>query len=141
MAAPAHVDDLRIRLPDVVNLNAEPCACIGQEVGQEDVGVLTELQKDSMAVWMIERETDAALTPVRMLHQWLKRSHCHPAGPEAQTSLRIAHHRVLDLDDVGTPVGQDGTSSRSEGELGDLDHLDALHRLVHRVHLSVAVGR
>ena len=51
--------------------------------------------------------------------------------PEAQTTLRVPGNGVLDLDHVGAPVGQDRAGGGREGELGDLDHLDALHGLVH----------
>jgi hypothetical protein len=35
----------------------------------------------------------------------------------------VAHHRVLDVDDVGAPVGEHRTRGRGEGELRDLHHL------------------
>ena len=53
-----------------------------------------------------------------------------PPVPSLQAALRVAGERVLDLDDVGAPVGQHRARRRRERELRDLDHLHALHGLV-----------
>ena len=45
-----------------------------------------------------------------------------------QTALGIPGFRVLDLDDVRTPVRQDRTGSRHKGELSDLENTDTFHR-------------
>jgi hypothetical protein len=52
-------------------------------------------------------------------------------GDGDQSTLRIAGHRVLDLDDVGTPVGQHRARGRHERELRDLEDAHTSHRLLH----------
>ena len=42
---------------------------------------------------------------------------------------------ALDLDDVGTPVGEHRAAARDEAELGELHHLDAVEH-THRVLLA-----
>ena len=80
VAAASHVDDLRIGLADVLDLEVQASAGVGQEVDEEDVGVLAQVHEDGMAVGMVERQSDAALAPVRVLHERLKRTRGHPAG-------------------------------------------------------------
>ena len=46
-----------------------------------------------------------------------------------EAALGVAAHRVLDLDDVGTPVGEDRPRRGHERELGHLEDANALHHL------------
>ena len=48
-----------------------------------------------------------------------------------EAALGVATHRVLDLDDVGAPVGEDGSRRGNEGELRNLEDPHALHHLDH----------
>jgi hypothetical protein len=64
-----------------------------------------------------------------VLHQWLKGTFCGTSCTDGQPALRIAGDRVLDLDHLRTPVGQDGTGRGREGKLRDLDYLHTPHRL------------
>ena len=69
------------------------------------------------------------LPAVGVLHQRLERPFGRPARTESKASLRVAGDRVLDLDDVGAPVGEHRAGRRGEGELRHLHHLHALHGL------------
>jgi hypothetical protein len=76
-----------------------------------------------------------------VLHQWLERAGGCAASADLDSALRIAVHRVFDLDDVGAPIGQHGTGRRNEGELRDLHHLHTAHRMQHHWQvLSVQSG-
>ena len=55
-----------------------------------------------------------------------------------EATLSVAAHRVLDLDDVGAPVGEDRARRRDERELRDLEDPYALH---HLDHASKVTGR
>ena len=65
----------------------------------------------SISVWRVRVELDAA--------------HVEEAA------LGIAAHGMLDLDDVGAPVGQDRAGRGHERELRHLEDPDALHHLDH----------
>ena len=46
-----------------------------------------------------------------------------------ETALGVTANRMLDLDDVSTPVRQDCPCGGHERELGNLEDTDALHHL------------
>ncbi len=48
-----------------------------------------------------------------------------------EATLSIAARRMLDLDDVGTPVGEDRAGGGDERELRNLEDPKALHYLDH----------
>ena len=61
-----------------------------------------------------------------------------PAGAELDAALRVAGDGVLDLDHVGTPVGQHRTGRGREGELRHLEDAHAFHRsIAHRMLVSL----
>ncbi len=121
MSAPPYVDDVRVGLAEVLDLDAQPGASRRQEVGQEHVAVLGQLQQHLAGGRVLEGQADAPLAPVGVLHERLEGALGDTAGPDLQTTLGIAGHRVLHLDDVGPPVGQDGAGGRREGELGHFE--------------------
>ena len=53
-----------------------------------------------------------------------------------QAAHGVAALDVLDLDDLGAPVGQQGGSRRDEGVLGDLENADTPHHCGHVSPLS-----
>ena len=109
----------------------QPLAGIGQEVGEEHVGLAHELVAAPRAPpGMLEREADAALAPVGVLHERLERARGRAAGADVQAALGVAGDGVLDLDDVGAPVGEHRAGRGREGELRHLDDLHALHGLM-----------
>jgi len=44
-------------------------------------------------------------------------------------TLRVAGHRMIDLDHVGAPVGERGPGRRNKGPGGDLDDPDVLENI------------
>ena len=72
-------------------------------------------------------DADALLAPVGVLEQHV---HCAHGGHDAaggEPAHGVAALGVLDLDDLGAPVGQDGGCGRHEGVLGDLEDANTLH--------------
>ena len=58
-----------------------------------------------------------------------------------EPALGIAPHRVLHLDDVGAPVGEDRSCRGNEGELRNLEDAYAVHHLDHGLNVTgSAVG-
>ena len=75
---------------------------------------------------------DAAFAPVRLLDEVV-----HPAGagddPGAdQATLRVTGLGVLDLDDVGAPVGEHGTGRGNERPRRQFDDADPAENVGHR---------
>ena len=105
----------------------KPLARVGQEVRQEHVALTGELVEHLECAGVLEREADAALAAVGVLDDRME----VPLLPTAQpthAALRVAGDGVLDLHDVGTPVGEDRAGRRGEGELRDLEDPHAFHR-------------
>ena len=86
-----------------------------------------------------EVEAQALLAPVRVLQQHVDvgAHHADAAGEEA--SHGVAPLDVLDLDDLGTPVGEQRRRGRHEGVLRDLEYPDPLHHGRHRIPLTVGL--
>ncbi len=76
-------------------------------------------------------DPDAALAPVGMLHQRMPVRVDLDAAHVEEAALGVAAHRVLDLDDVRAPVGEDRSRRRDERELRELQDPKALHHLDH----------
>ena len=80
----------------------------------------------------LEREADAALTAVGVLHQRREGAaadrHVHHY---AEATLGVARLSVLDFDHVGAPVRQDRAGGRDKGELRHLQDAHAFHRSDH----------
>jgi len=122
-AGAGRVDDLRVDRADGVDVNAEPVPRAGQEVRQEDVAGADQLVQHARGLGLLQGQPEAALAAVGPVHD--RREARSPrdevlAEGLDQATLRISPLGVLDLDDVGAPVRQDGTGRRDEGELGDL---------------------
>ena len=76
---------------------------------------------------VLEGEADAPLAPVGVLDDRVV-APVLPAAQAAHAALRVAGRGVLDLHDVGTPVGQDRTGRGREGELRHLEDPHTFHR-------------
>jgi hypothetical protein len=131
-ARAAHIDDVRIDSAHVLKLDAEPAARPGQEVCQEYIAGSDQLMQHLQRFGLLEREADAALTAVGVLHQRREGAaadrHVHQC---AEAALSVAGLGVLHLDHVRTPVREDCARGRDEGELSDLQDPHALHRSDH----------
>ena len=120
----------------------EPLALRGQGVGEENIGRFRDFVQELNTLRRRDVDADTALAAVGMLHQGIAAGIELHAAHIDETPLGIAPHRVLDLDDVRAPVGQDRSRRGNERELGDLQDSYALHYLRHRTPLyrALAVG-
>lgn len=128
------VDDRGIDAPYLVEVDAELGPCLGQVVGEEDIAATDEFLEDRSRLVERKREADAALAAVGRLDRGCERHPRCGSGPSLnadQSALRISGHRVLDLDDVGTPVSEHRTCGGHESELGDFEDAHTGHRLLH----------
>src|SRR6202034_2279950 len=106
--AAAGVDDGRVGLPDVLDVDVEPLPGLGQEVGQEHVGPAGQLVRDLLAFRLGDVEADRALAPVGVLEVGVRFARDLVRADLAQAALGVAGDGVLDLDHVGPPVRKDG---------------------------------
>ncbi len=89
----------------------------------------TSLYRISLTFVRRDVEAHASLAPVRQLGV---RIHDRPAGLHVgQAPNRIARDRMLDLDDVGPPIGEHGTGRRDEQPGRHFDDPYALQDVVH----------
>ena len=132
LAGAPHVDDVRVVGPDVLDVDVQLGADRRHLVGEEDVAGRRQLAEDLEAVGGGEVEADALLAPVGVLEQDVDPApEVHrAAGGEAAHGVAPLH--VLDLDDLGPPVGEQGRRGGDEGVLGDLEDPYALHDCGHR---------
>ena len=112
-------DDLRIDLLEVVVAETPACKRAGPHRLHDDVGVLHKVFVDLDALGLAQIEADAPLAPVDVhVHQ----RDAFDDGPGHLAD--VVTGGGLDLDDVGTHVGQVGRDG-GRGEHGALDHPDS----------------
>ena len=122
-----HVDDVGVVGLDVLELDVQLLPDGGHLVGQEDVARGGQAVDQVEAFWLADVDADALLAPVGVLEQHVHGPHGgHDAGG-GESTHGVAALGVLDLDDLGAPVGQDGGRRRHEGVLGDLEDANTLH--------------
>ena len=127
----ADVDDVRTVDADVVEVDLELLAHAGELVGEEDVGGGCDLVEDLEAFCRGEVERKTPLAAVRVLEQHVHVGGDHRDLARGQAAHRIAPFDVLDLDDVGAPVGEQCRRRRHERVLRDLEDANALHHCRH----------
>ena len=94
--------------------------------------VAASLYEDLESLVRGQVEPEALLAPVRVLEQDVHgRSH-HRDPARGETTHRIAPLDVLDLHDLGTPVGEQCRGGGNERVLRDLEDANALHDGSHR---------
>ena len=126
LTRPAHVNDAGVLGPNLVHPDLQLRPHARELVGQEDVGRPGQLVEDLQTLGRGQVETQALLPPVRVLEQ-----HVDVVGDERQTRRGQAAHgiaplHVLDLDDLGAPVGQQSRCRGHERVLGHLEDPDTL---------------
>ena len=132
LAGAPHVDDVGVVLTDLVDRDPQLLLHLGELVGQEDVAGGGELVDDLDALVGVEVDGEALLAPVGVLEQHVDLRARHggqAAGHE--TSHRVAPVDVLDLDHLGTPLGEDRGGSGHERLLRHLEDAYAFHDLGH----------
>ena len=132
LGAAAGVDDPGVAAQDVLGLDAELAAGRRQEVGDEHVGLVHELQQDLLALGRGDVEGHGPLAAVGHLPEVRHAVDVGGHAPRRGVASGVAHHRVLDLEDVGAPVGEDRRRRRHEGVDRHLQHAHAVQRCSHR---------
>ena len=128
----AGVDDVRVGGADVLDVEFHLLALRRQIVGEKYIGGLGNLVDQLDTIGRGDIDADAALAAIRVLdHGMAHRVDLHAADVD-EAALRVAAHRMLDLDDVRAPVGQDRAGGGHEGVLRHLEHPHALHHLRHQ---------
>ena len=96
------------------------CRNLGHVVGQEHFGGLGQFVEHLLPARRGDVDPNAALAPVGVLHQRMSVRVDLDATHVEKAALRVTLHGVLDLDDVGAPVGEDGSRGGDERELRNL---------------------
>ena len=98
-----------------------------QEVGEEHVGRLDEAEQQVAAFGRRDVEADAPLPAVVHLHRLVHAARADLQDPLArEAAVAVAGDGVLDLDHVGTPVGEQRAARGDEDELRELDDANAV---------------
>src|SRR5262249_14809011 len=124
----AHVDDARIARADVFHVDAQALARARQEVGEEHVAAVREPVEELAARRLADVDPDAALAAVALLHHEVDTALGKAEARGGEAALRVAVHRVLDLDHLGAPVAEHRTGRGHEPPLRHLEHLDSSER-------------
>ncbi|MPY92245.1 MAG: NAD(P)-binding protein, partial [Acidimicrobiia bacterium] len=125
VAGDARVDEARVARPQCVGVEPGPGQAPGAEVRDEHVGPVHQLGEEAGAGLAAVVEGDRALAPivelegrVAVLEEPVERAERVPGDG-------------LDLDDVGSPVGEDARAGRPRHPEADLDDAHSLHRATH----------
>ena len=127
----AAVDDPRVAAQHVVGLDAQLGACRRQEVGDEDVGRVHQRHQDVATLGGVDVEPERPLAAVADLEEVGDALDARRHPPRRDLPDRVAPRRVLDLEHLGAPVGEDGGRRRDEHEARHLEHTDAVQRTWH----------
>jgi hypothetical protein len=133
-AAARDVDDLWVDATYLVQVDPQFRPCLRQQVGQEDIATPDKFLEHRPSLSQRQGQSDTALPTVRGFDHGRERDSWCGGGSTRdrdQSPLRVACDRVLDLDHVGAPVGEDRARRRHEGELRDFEHAHTGHRLLH----------
>ncbi len=134
-----HVDDLRVVRPNVVDLDAQLREHARELVREEHVGGRDELGEDLETLVGREVEREALLPPVGVLEQRMHVGGNRDGSRRRETAHGVAALDVLDLDHLGTPVGQQRRRRGHERVLRHFQDAHAFHHCSHRSPLMVSV--
>src|ERR1700738_4777550 len=126
----AGVDDTRVDRPDVGDVDVPSRPPGRQDVGQEDIALRCQAQQQVVAFIGRDVQADAALAPVGQLDHVGHTALRDQAGGD-QAALRVAAHRMLDLDHVRAPLGQDRAGHGHVRPGRHLEHADSAHDRAH----------
>ena len=132
--APRDVDDRRIDPPYFVEIDPQFRTRLRQVIGEKHIATPNEFFEHWTRLIERQRQSDAALAAIGRLHHGREGDSRRRGGATRhgdESPLRVPRHRVLDLDDVGAPVGQHRSRRRHERELRDLQHSHTGHRFTH----------
>ncbi len=129
---PGHVDDVWVVGADVLELDVELLAHSRKLVGEEHVGRRGQPVDEVEALLGGDVDADALLPPVGVLEEHVHIAHRGHDAARGEAAHGVAALGVLDLDDLGAPVGQDGRGRRHERVLGHLQDANTFHDVCQR---------
>ena len=137
------VDEPGVDGAQLVDTEPEAVERVGEEVGEEHVGGADEPEQQLAPLVRAHVEADAALATVRELHRLVHAAVGDPQDPLAhEAAVAVAGDGVLDLDDVGAPVGEQRARHGDEEELRELHDAHAVeHRHRRRAHCGLPMLR
>ena len=130
LAMAAHVDDVRVDGANVLDVEVRPLAGTRQPVGEEHVCGLAKLVEGVESGRVLKIDRHRLLAVVRLLDEVVDaagRVWDEPGGDEA--TLRVTAVGMLDLEHLGTPLGEHRAGGGHERPCRYLDNADPLHRL------------
>ena len=128
LARAPHVDDVRVVGADVVHVHLQLGPHARHLVGEEDVAGRRQLVEDVEPLRGGEVEADALLAAVGVLEQHVDvRLQERQAAALQQAPHGVAALDVLDLDHLGSPVGEQRRRRGHERVLRDLEDPNPLH--------------
>ena len=126
VAADTAVDEVGMTRHGRMGLEAKAVEGVGTQVGEEDVGRGEQAVELTARFGFAQVEHDAALAPVV-----LRKGRVGELLADAERSERAAHGVAggrFDLDHVGAPVGQQGSSGRGSDPDTELDDTQPVER-------------
>ncbi len=139
VAVTARVDEARVALGHRRGIEAQAPEGAGPQARQENVGRLEQPVQYGAAVVVLDVERKRLLARVGQRHRQVHALALAPDALRGQPAVGVAT-RGLDVDDVGTPVGEQCAGDRHEHPLGQLDDAHAREGLVlcvgHLIHLA-----
>jgi hypothetical protein len=117
----AHVDDLGVSRADMVDIDLQPLAHIGQQVREEDVARLGQPVENVSTRRGGKVDAHAALPAVGVLDHRAVRARGDDAADDERAD-RIAAPGMLDLDDIRAEVGEQNARRGHHDPCPDLEH-------------------
>jgi len=139
LAGPLGVDDLRVDLLQVVVVDLQAPSSRGQEAGQEDVGFLHQGVQHLAPAVGAEIEPEAAFVAAAVLDEEVEAVGAGNDAGADQAAQRIAAGGMLDLDDLGAPVGNHRPGTGHEEPFCHFDQADPVEHLQHSCSLRTRV--
>jgi hypothetical protein len=131
LAGSPYVDDARVGGADRLDVDLEPLADARKLVGQEDVRGRRELVGDLEPVGRREIETEALLAAVGVLQHRVHLPGHEGDAARGEPAHRVTPGHVLDLDHLGTQVGEHGGGGGHERVFGHLQDANAFENPRH----------
>ena len=141
LAGAAHVDDVGVVGPDLLDPDLEFLADARELVGEEHVSGGGQLVEDLQPFRGGQIEPQAQLPAVGVLQQGVDVARHQGQTGRGQTTHGVTAFDVLDLDDLGAPVRQQGRRRRDKGVLGHLEDPDAPQYSSHYQPPTISVRR
>ena len=131
LARAAYVDDVRVAVANVVDVDAQSFPHVREVVGDEDVGGLDEPVQQLAPLVGRDVEPDGTLPAVGDLEHEVDAVAARNETRGHEAPLRVTAGRMLDLDDVGAPLREHRARDRDERPRRHLDHAGSGQHVQH----------